>query len=72
MRKSRNVKVFGKNGLKVNTLRKKELKSKRVEKILTIEEELERKLIRIEIQNMIRSLSVPGKYYSLHKPKQER
>lgn len=36
------------------------------------EEELERKLIHIEIQNMKRSLSVPGKYYSLHKPKQER
>ena len=36
------------------------------------EEELERKLIRIEIQNMIRSLSVPGGYYSLHKPKQKR
>ena len=36
------------------------------------EEELERKLIRIEIQNMIRSLSVPGKYYSLHKQKQKR
>lgn len=36
------------------------------------EEELERKLIHIEIQNMIRSLSVPGKYYSLHKPKQKR
>lgn len=36
------------------------------------EEELERKLIHIEIQNMIRSLSVPGSYYSLHKPKQER
>ncbi len=36
------------------------------------EEELERKLIHIEIQNMKRSLSVSGKYYSLHKPKQER
>ena len=36
------------------------------------EEELERKLIDIEIHNMIRSLSVPGKYYSLHKPKQKR
>ena len=36
------------------------------------EEELERKLIDIEVQNMIRSLSVPGKYYSLHKPKQKR
>ena len=36
------------------------------------EEELERKLIHIEIQNMIRSLSVPGKYYSLHKPRQKR
>ena len=36
------------------------------------EEELERKLIHIEIQNMIRSLSVPGSYYSLHKPKQKR
>lgn len=36
------------------------------------EEELERKLIHIEIQNMIRSLSVPGSYYSLHKPRQER
>lgn len=33
------------------------------------EEELERKLIHIEIQNMIRSLSVPGKYYSLHRPR---
>ena len=36
------------------------------------EEELERKLIHIEIHNMIRSLSVPGGYYSLHKPKQKR
>ena len=36
------------------------------------EEELERELIRIEIQNMIRSLSVPGGHYSLHKPKQKR
>ena len=36
------------------------------------EEEPERELIRIEIQNMIRSLSVPGGYYSLHKPKQKR
>lgn len=36
------------------------------------EEELERELIHIEIQNMKRSLSVPGKYYSLHKPKQKR
>lgn len=36
------------------------------------EEELERKLIDIEIQNMIRSLSVSGGYYSLHKPKQKR
>ena len=36
------------------------------------EEELEWELIDIEIQNMIRSLSVPGKYYSLHKPKQKR
>jgi hypothetical protein len=36
------------------------------------EEELERELIHIEIQNMIRSLSVPGKYYSLHEPKQKR
>ena len=36
------------------------------------EEELERKLIDIEIHNMIRSLSVPGKYYSLHKPRQKR
>ena len=35
------------------------------------EEELEHELIRIEIQNMIRSLSVPGGYYSLHKPKQK-
>lgn len=34
-------------------------------------EELERELIHIEIQNMIRSLSTPGKYYSLHKPKQK-
>lgn len=30
-----------------------------------IEEELERELIHIEIQNMVRSLSVPGKYYSI-------
>lgn len=37
-----------------------------------IEEELERKLINIEIQNMIRSLSVPGSYYSLRKPRQKR
>ena len=36
------------------------------------EEELERKLIDIEIHNMIRSLSVPGGYYSLHKPRQKR
>lgn len=36
------------------------------------EEELSRKLINIEIQNMIRSLSVPGDYYSLHKPRQKR
>ena len=36
------------------------------------EEELERKLIDIEIHNMIRSLSVPGGYYSLHRPKQKR
>jgi hypothetical protein len=36
------------------------------------EEELERELIHIEIQNMIRSLSVPGKYYSIYKPKQKR
>lgn len=36
------------------------------------EEELRRKLINIEIQNMIRSLSVPGDYYSLHKPRQKR
>lgn len=36
------------------------------------EEELERELIRIEIQNMIRSLSIPGSYYSLHKPRQKR
>lgn len=36
------------------------------------EEELNRKLIDIEIQNMIRSLSVPGEYYSLHKPRQKR
>lgn len=35
------------------------------------EEELERELIHIEIQNMIRSLSTPGRYYSLHKPKQK-
>lgn len=35
-------------------------------------EELERKLIDIEIHNMIRSLSVPGGYYSLHRPKQKR
>ncbi len=37
-----------------------------------IEEELERELIHIEIQNMIRSLSTPGSYYSLHKPRQKR
>lgn len=36
------------------------------------EEELRRKLINIEIQNMIRSLSVPGDYYSLHRPRQKR
>lgn len=36
------------------------------------EEELSRKLIDIEIQNMIRSLSIPGDYYSLHKPRQKR
>ena len=36
------------------------------------EEELERELIHIEIQNMIRSLSTPGSYYSLHKPRQKR
>lgn len=36
------------------------------------EEELERKLIHIEIQNMIRSLSVPGKYYSLREPRRKR
>lgn len=36
------------------------------------EEELERKLIHIEIQNMKRSLSVPGSYYSSRKPKQKR
>ena len=36
------------------------------------EEELERELIRIEIQNMIRSLSVPGKYYSLREPRRKR
>lgn len=36
------------------------------------EEELERELIHINIQNMVRSLSVPGKYYSLHKPRQKR
>lgn len=36
------------------------------------EEELERKLIDIEIHNMIRSLSVPGGYYSLHRLKQKR
>lgn len=35
------------------------------------EEELERELIHLEIQNMIRSLSTPGKYYSLYKPKQK-
>lgn len=37
-----------------------------------IDEELNRKLINIEIQNMIRSLSIPGDYYSLHKPRQKR
>lgn len=36
------------------------------------EEELERELIHIEIQNMIRSLSIPGSYYSLHKPRQKK
>ena len=36
------------------------------------EEELERKLIHIEIQNMIRSLSVPGSYYSLREPRRKR
>ena len=36
------------------------------------EEELERKLIDIEIQNMIRSLSVPGGYYSLREPRRKR
>ena len=36
------------------------------------EEELERELIHIEIQNMIRSLSTPGSYYSLHKPREKR
>lgn len=36
------------------------------------EEELNRKFVDIEIQNMIRSLSVPGSYYSLHKPRQKR
>ena len=36
------------------------------------EEELERKLIHIEIQNMIRSLSVPGKYYSLRELRRKR
>lgn len=36
------------------------------------EEELSRKLVDIEIQNMIRSLSAPGEYYSLHKPRQKR
>lgn len=32
------------------------------------EEELSRKLVDIEIQNMKRSLSVPGSYYSPQKP----
>lgn len=36
------------------------------------EEELERELIHIEIQDMIRSLSTPGRYYSLHNPRQKR
>lgn len=36
------------------------------------EEELSRKLIDIEIQNMIRSLSVPGGCYSPRKPRQKR
>lgn len=36
------------------------------------EEELERELIDIEIQNMIRSLSVPGSYYSLREPRRKR
>lgn len=36
------------------------------------EEELERELIDIEIQNMIRSLSVPGGYYSLREPRRKR
>ena len=35
------------------------------------EEELERKLIHIEIQNMIRSLSVPGGYYTLREPRRK-
>ena len=36
------------------------------------EEKLERELIDIEIQNMIRSLSVPGGYYSLREPRRKR
>ncbi len=36
------------------------------------EEELSRKLIDIEIQNMIRSLSVPGDYYSLRGPRHRK
>lgn len=70
--KIKKCKSIWKKWLKSDNVEKKELKSKRVEKTLTTEEELERKLIHIEIQNMIRSLSVPGKYYSLHKPKQKR
>lgn len=36
------------------------------------EEKLERELIDIEIQNMIRSLSVPGSYYFLREPRRKR
>lgn len=63
--KIKKCKSIWKKWLKSENVEKKELKSKRVEKTLTTEEELERELIRIEIQNMIRSLSVPGNYYSI-------
>lgn len=66
--KIKKCKSIWKKWLKSEEVEKKELKSKRVEKILTTEEELEKELIRIEIQNMIRSLSVPGKYYSIREP----
>ena len=67
--KIKKCKSIWKKWLKSENVEKKELKSKRVEKILTTEEELEKELIRIEIQNMIRSLSVPGKHYSIREPR---